>query len=127
MLVESSSKVIEALRTWVFRRLASDARGWLVEQSERVRNAPTDRALYAALGKGGRVVTPGALGRSNVSVDVWTLVSTVTRLASTRALRLNASSIFCLISTGDGVARGFRRIKLLIPLTPLIQRIARSA
>ena len=49
------------------------------------------------------------------------------RLASTRALRRNASSILCLISTGDGAACGLSRIKLLTPLTPSIQRIALSA
>ena len=46
-------------------------------------------------------------------------VSTVIRLASTSALRRNASSIFCLISTGFGSSRGWRRIKLLTPFTPL--------
>ena len=53
------------------------------------------------------------------------LVSTMMRLASTSALRLNASWIFFLISVGS--ARGLSWIRLLTPLTPLMRRTALSA
>src|SRR6201999_2495831 len=53
-----------------------------------------------------------------VRITSLPLVSTTMRLASTSALRLNASWIFLLIS--EGSARGRSRIMLLTPLTPLI-------
>jgi hypothetical protein len=38
-----------------------------------------------------------------LSITSPPLASTVTRLASTSALHRNASSIFCLISAGEGI------------------------
>ena len=59
------------------------------------------------------------------SVTLRPSTSTVTRLASTAALRLKASSILFLSSVGE--TRGFTVIRLLMPITPAKLRTADSA
>jgi hypothetical protein len=55
---------VEALEAWLERRSSADGRLWLAQQTEAVRTAVADRALYTAFG-----MVPNKLGKADLALD----------------------------------------------------------